>query len=131
MKAITVDEITVEVRKTTIRSRMHSTSLNANSILLAEEIASEISMGELAVAAALADFVTMSPRVKVVKGNLDFEFPAHNVSPEKFKTEFYGYLDSDYATLIDQIVITLNEFDRVQNLNLAPGQIPDKDEKKR
>ncbi|MCK5603758.1 hypothetical protein KAR91_17860 [Candidatus Pacearchaeota archaeon] len=130
MKTVTVDKITVEVRQETIRARMHSTTLNANSILLMDEIAEEVGVTKLAIAAALADFVLMSPRVKVVKGKLDFEFPAHNVSSEQFKINFLAYLDSDYLAVIDQIIVAINELDRAQNPNLLPGMVLPDNEKK-
>jgi len=130
MKTITVDNITIEVNRETIRARMHSTALNAHSIMLMDEIAEEVGVSRLAIAGALADFVLMSPRVKVIKGKLDFEFPAHNVSPEEFKINFYAYLDSDYAAVIDQIVKALNELHRAQNPNLFPGVVLPDDEKK-
>lgn len=130
MKKITVDKVTVEVRRTTIRARMHSTALNATSLTLIDEIVEEMSVSEVAIVYALADFVTMAPRVKVVKGKMDFEFPVHNETSETFKSKFYAYLDSDFVTLIDEIVKTMNELDRVQNENLLPGVVLADNEKK-
>ena len=131
MKTINVDEITVEVYRETIRARMYKTALFATAIAVLEELAQEMGISKRQVSEGLADFGAIAPRIKVVKGKLDFEFPLHSDAPDIFKAKYHKYLDSKYATLIDKIAEAINALDRVQDIDLLPGVVLDDDDKKK
>jgi len=121
METISVNGVTVEISRKTIRARMYTTALHSLAFSVLDEIVEETGLSRAIINANCADFSALAPRVKVVKGKLDFKFPLHTDTAEQFKIQLYKWLDSEHLTLIDKIIEIVNALDRVQDVDLLPG----------
>lgn len=130
MKTVSDGKVTIEVRRETVRARMHNGALCKIAALVIDELVEETGFDYIALEANLINFAAIVPNMKVVKGALDFEFPAHNEAPEKFKAIYTAYLDSQFLALLEKATKTMNEISRAQDADLLPGVIIPDGEKK-
>lgn len=130
MKTVSDGKVTIEVYRETVRARMHNGALCKIAALVIDDLVEETGLEYIPIEANLINFAAIVPNMKVIKGKLDFEFPAHNETPEKFKAIYTAYLDSQFAALLDEATKVMNEISRAQDADLLPGVIIPDDQKK-
>jgi D-Tyr-tRNAtyr deacylase len=130
MTKVSKNGITVEIQTETIRHRLERIALHAIALEIVADLAQELGMSEAIIEDTLIRVFDFCLRTKVVKGNLDFEIPAHTDSAEQVKAKFTKILDSQYVLLIDEANIAIDAMDNGQDVALAPTPLPDSADEK-
>ncbi len=130
MVEITENGVTVAVTPETIRNRMHRAIIHKRIYANYIEIAEAIGYEAVDIISVLSDFGDISPRVKIIKGKLDFEFIVHTDGMEQITKKFNRYVDSKQIELVTKIIETINAMDAPHDPALTVGALPDDVEKK-
>lgn len=130
MVEITENGVTIAVTPETIRNRMHRAIIHKHVYANYIEIAEAIGYEAVDIIKVLADFGDISPRVKMLKGKLDFEFLVHTDGMEQITEKFNRYTDSKQIALVTKIIETINAMDAPHDPDLTAGALPEDTEKK-
>ena len=130
MIEVAVNGVTVAVAPETIRNRMHRAIIHKRIYANYIEIAEKLGYEAVDIISILSDFGDISPRVKILKGELDFEFISHVDSAEKITEKFDKYADSVAIELVTKIIETVNAMDAPNDPDLTAGALPETVEKK-
>lgn len=130
MTEITVNGVTIEVTPETIRNRMHRAIIHKCIYANYVEIAEKVGYEATDIISILTAFGDISPRVKILKGKLDFEFISHVDSMEQIADKFDRYADSNAIELVTKIIETINAMDAPNDPDLTAGALAEDVEKK-
>ena len=130
MIEVTANGVTVAVAPETIRNRMHRTIIQKRIYANYVEIAEKLGYESVDIITILSDFGAISPRAKILKGKLEFEFISHVDSMEQIVEKFNKYADTEAIELVTKIIETVNAMDAPHNPDLTAGALPEDTEKK-
>ena len=130
MIEVTANGVTVAVTPETIRNRMHRAIIHKRIYANYVEISEKLGYESVDILKVVSDFGDISPRVKILKGKLDFEFISHIDSMEQIVEKFNKYADSDAVELVTKIIETVNAMDAPNDPDLTAGALPETVEKK-
>jgi flagellar basal body rod protein FlgF len=130
MTEVTANGVTLAVAPETIRNRMHRAIIHKHIYANYVEIAESLGYESVDILTILTDFGDISPRVKILKGKLDFEFISHVDSMEQIIEKFNNYADSKAIELVLKLIKTVNAMDAPNDSDLTAGALPETVEKK-
>lgn len=130
MIEVTENGVTVAVTPETIRNRMHKAIIHKRIFANYVEITEKLGYDADDIITILTTFGDISPRVKVLKGKLDFEFILHTDGMEQITEKFNRYADSKQIELVTKVIETINAMDAPHDPDLTAGALPDDVEKK-
>ncbi len=130
MVEVTENGVTIAVTPETIRNRMHRAIIHKRIMADYVEITEKLGYESTDILTILTTFGDISPRVKVLKGQLDFEFIVHTDGMEQITKKFNRYADSKQIALVTKIIETINAMDASHDPDLTAGALPEDTEKK-